>query len=430
MVNELNGNSSIKQLTFLRNISFVSLIAILFLMPVYIWYVPPFMILWGISWIIENRIPKFKTLMNSRTAFLTFLLFLSFYLWQLVGIFYSPDKSVGWYYLFSRLSLFLFPLVLLIPVEKIVKNGLLLLRLFALSTTFFILSCFGFAFYESISLLNGKLIFLPHLPGEWWMNYFYSSQFSINQHPSYLALYVILSVFIALEAWFDLTLKTTRRIFWLLGASLLVVSVHFLSSRSGITVLILLLPAYLLIKLYRKLKFLIIGIIIIVTLLFVFLTVKTNIRLNDLYHGVRSGAIKKMALKDERIVIWNAALNPVRENLILGVGTGGVDLVMSKEYLKIGAKELLKGRYNIHNQYLEILLENGLIGLILFLAMIGYMIYISISQRNLLYGIFIITMLVFFIFETGLNRLQGVAFFSLFSFLFIHVNNPSGQKDL
>jgi O-antigen ligase len=112
-------------------------------------------------------------------------------------------------------------------------------------------------------------------------------------------------------------------------------------------------------------------------------------------------------------------MNPIKKHLILGVGTGGVDTVMREEYKRIGNEKFLNERYNLHSQYLEVLLENGLIGLLIFMAMISAMVFTAFSQKNLLYGIYILTIMFFFLFETGLNRLPGVSFFSLFSLLLI-----------
>lgn len=412
----------------IRRISFVSAIAVIGLIPTYIWFIPPFMILWGITWILDLReTKKVATWEKYRNPIILFALFMGFYLWQFAGISYSAEKSTGWRFFLSRLSLFLFPLVLTIPGEKIKSSVVKLLRIFAACTTIFILICFGYAFFRSINLINGHFIFDPNPPEAKWFSYFYSYYFSINQHPSYLSVYVMLSVFIALESWFDKLLKTSLRIIWLFSAFLLMLSVYFLSSRTGIILLLALVPVYILIRLRGKSKIITIATLILVSLLAAIVTIKTNTRVNYIYSGIKSGTFKQVAVKDGRITIWEAALNPIKKNLIFGVGTGGVDSVMEKEYLKIGNEEMVKGKYNIHNQFLEILLENGLIGLILFISMIGFMIYITIEHRNLLYGIFILIMLVFFSFETVLNRLQGVSYFSLFSFLLIHVNTTSPE---
>ena len=135
--------------------------------------------------------------------------------------------------------------------------------------------------------------------------------------------------------------------------------------------------------------------------------------------------------EDPRLVIWKSALEIASKNFLLGVGIGDVREELSEEFLRIGEVQMAKDRFNAHNQFLEVLLENGIIGLIIFISIFVCMFYIAFSDKNLLYIIFILMTLMFFMFETVLYRLAGVSFFSLFSFILIHggINNQSGLKN-
>ncbi len=82
---------------------------------------------------------------------------------------------------------------------------------------------------------------------------------------------------------------------------------------------------------------------------------------------------------------------------------------------------MAKERLNAHNQFLEVLLENGVIGLLIFIIIFAVMLYISFLEKNILYGIFTLMIIMFFMFETVLYRLAGVTFFSLFSFILLYV---------
>jgi fructose-specific phosphotransferase system IIC component len=66
----------------------------------------------------------------------------------------------------------------------------------------------------------------------------------------------------------------------------------------------------------------------------------------------------------------------------------------------------------------------GVSGFILFLTILGLMITFAVKDRNILYGAFILMMLVFFSFESILSRFAGNSFFALFSFLLIHYKGP------
>lgn len=350
-----------------------------------------------------------------------FILFIVFYFWQLVGIIYSDNLKTGWNIIFSRLSLFLFPFVLVIPGEKVLKNAKLLLKLFATSTTIFIFYCFLHAFYISVSFQNGHLVYYQHASDGYWKSFSYGSYFSVNQHPSYLAMYVVLSIFIAFESWFDKNIRILERKVWLFTGVFLLISIYFLSSRSGILAVVLLVPVYFYYKLKRKGKRLIIALLILIIIFAVFPIIRSNERVKIVLSEISNGSFKEKTIQNKRIIIWRSAFRIIQNNLILGVGTGDVRTELMKEYQRTGDQDLIKNYYNAHNQFLEVILENGIIGLMFFLAILGYMIIIMIHEKNLLYALFIIMLLIFFMFETILYRLAGVTFFSLFSFLLLYI---------
>jgi O-antigen ligase len=423
----LKGYITDDRFKVMQLISYYSVIIIVALIPTYVWFIPPFMVLWGISWVLSSHVIK-ENLNINRYAVIVFSFFMLFCLWQLIGITYSLDRQTGLRFFFSRLSLLLFPLVLVVPASKIRENINLILRLFVVSTTTYVLLCYIISFYRSISIINGGLMFNPHPSDAPWTSYFYGYYFSYNQHASYFSLYVMVSAFIALESFADRRLKLYQRIYWLIDSLFLISSVYLLSSRTAFLLYILLVPAYLFIRFRDKVKLVVSVFLFLFVLSIGIIATLTNWKTREIIDSTFNGKFKEIVVRDGRFVIWKAALNPIRKNILFGVGTGAVDSVMKEEYLKIGNKELIKGKYNLHNQFLEVLLENGIIGLLLFLAILSSMIYTAISQRNLLYAVFIIEILIFFLFETGLNRLPGVSFFSLFSFLLIYLPHYNNLK--
>lgn len=422
---------SLKSILKKEYLSFIFACACVIIMPLHVQFIPPFMVMWGMSRILELWMNKCFRLKMYGSSFHLFILFMVFYLWQLVGIIYSHNVNIGWNIFFSRLSLFLFPFVLIVPGEKVLKNVKLLLKLFAISTTLFILFCFINAFYKSISFQNGVFIFYPHPPEAKWLSYFYGSYFSIIQHPSYLAMYVILSVFIAFESWFEKDLKSVIRIFWLILSVFLLISIYFLSSRSGIISIVLLIPFYLIFRLIGKAKVKANWqrITVFISVLFISFALFQITRLNDrMKSGINSisdGSYKQAAIRDGRVIIWHSALKIIRENAVFGVGIGDVKDELMKEYQIAGNKDLIEKRYNVHNQFLEIAVESGLIGLLFFLTLMGYMIRTAFKTKNILYSLFLIMIIIFFMFESILYRLAGVTFFALFSFLLIHLDSKS-----
>jgi O-antigen ligase len=162
-----------------------------------------------------------------------------------------------------------------------------------------------------------------------------------------------------------------------------------------------------------------IWVIFIVVLIFSLPLFRKNDRVNILLKGFSKEQKFDLKKQDERIIVWKAAMNVIKKNPIMGVGIGDVRTELVEEYDRIGEYKISRQRLNAHNQFLEVLLENGIVGILIFISLFGYMIFIAINEKRLLYGLFVFMMLVFFMFETVLYRLAGVSFFPLFSFLLL-----------
>jgi O-antigen ligase len=400
-------------------------LAVVIVLPLYVYYLPPFMILWGLAWFLENDFKVNKGMFLGNRTSILFFLFIGFYLWQILGLLLADSLGLGFERLFKRLSFFLFPFVLFYPGEKITKNIILIIRLFAICTFIYLLYCFGNALHHSFIIHDGNWIFNPHPPVYTYENYFYGYLLSHSAHPSYLSMYIVLSILISLESLFDKSLSLLKKCFWSILLLVFLVTIYLLSSRAGMLAAIILLPIYFFSKLYERFSRLLVLVSILVLVIAFIGIARTNSRVNYFFEGTSHKNLKGVFEKDTRHFIWDSALGVIRQNIILGVGTGNASEELKKEFISRG---YVKGYYdnlNAHNQYIEILLENGLIGLILFMAIFGYMIYIAVSERNILYGLFIIMMIVFFFFETILNRLAGVTFFPLFSFLLLQYKSSN-----
>ena len=398
------------------------------ILPLHVKYLPPVMILWTIFWYIENY---YKTADIYKTKALYKYLFLSFmiyYFWQVVGLFYSSDLEMGISNLFGRLSLVIFPLVLLLPGEMIKKRLNFLFKVFAVSTMAYLTFCYGYALYRSIEIDAGVWYFNPH-PKEFWLNYFFGEELLINIHPSYFSLYTLLSLFISLESFFNSGDSKRLKIFWLLGTVFLVMSVYFLSSRAGLIAGLFMIPLYLIIKFQRLKKNRYSWIFVILAMLITIPVILKNQRMDYFFGKLLNTKVEYERKDDPRLTIWKSSLQLIRDNLLLGVGIGDVRTELTNQYLKVGEYKMAQERLNAHNQFLEVSIENGIIGLLIFLSILSLILIISLADKNILLLAFLISALVFFIFETVLYRLAGVTFFSLFSFLLLHINNVGTKTD-
>jgi O-antigen ligase len=409
-------------------LEFYTIFVMMILMPVYYWYLTPLMILWGLIWFLKIR-EKISAVHNEQPLQkLLFFSFIMFFIWQLIGMFYSDDLSDGLRNITLRLPLLLFPLVLISPGEKIKQNIRLLLHIFAAATFLFIIACFVYALIRSVNIGHIKLTFNPHPSDYPWLNYFYGSYFAIFQHPSYLSMFALLSAFIAFEFFFKKQGPTLYMYFWLLAGITLLASVYLLSSRAAILASIIIVPIYLIHKFIqgdlKKIGLIGLGVCIIL----IFAIFITNPRFKSLLKNESGKELIDKTRNEARISLWKSAFTIIRDNFLIGVGTGDIQNELNREYVRSGNDELTKvENLNTHNQFLEIAAENGIIGLVLFLAIFATMVLISIKEKRTLYFVFIAIIFFSFLFETMLNRLAGLSFFSLFSFLLSGFNQD--QKE-
>jgi O-antigen ligase len=416
---------NIKDLIKRGGLTFFSCLLTVIILPVHVDFLPPVMILWLITWIVENH-RGFKKIWSFKDpAVLLFAGFSLYFAWYVSGLLYTEDLSNGILLIFRRLSFMIFPFVLITPGELIKGKVKFLLRVFSLSTLAYILFSFGLAIFRSIYLINGSISFNPHPLEADYNNYFFGTDFALIQHPTYLAMYVILSVCISFEAFFDKKLQSFLRIGWLLSGFVLLISLYFLSSRTGIISAFIIIPFYLIIHFKRFKKWWISGLIALAAASMLVIFFLNNERIKYYFPDNSVSSVMEKFMLDNRVPIWKSSINVIKHNLVLGVGAGDASYELQKEYLSAGYSEMYYNNLNAHDQYLEILLGTGLIGLLIFACIISYMVYIAIKRRNLFLGLFLFIVLIFFLFESILNRIAGVTFFALFSFLLIHIDEKS-----
>jgi len=80
-----------------------------------------------------------------------------------------------------------------------------------------------------------------------------------------------------------------------------------------------------------------------------------------------------------------------------------------------------KQRLNVHNQFLETFVGQGILGDIILLLLLIYPFIQSLKKQNYLFALFLLLIGINFLFESMLNRQAGVLFFAFFYSYFIFV---------
>jgi O-antigen ligase len=381
------------------------LLAFAFLMPFGSKPVALLIGLLAVSWLLKGNLKQgFKNMAHP----IVMCLFISYYVYYFIGLSYSVNMHFGWKDMETKLSMLIFPLILMsTPLEQIWLRRTLLA--FIAGCTLTLLVCFSYGLYRYTA--TGQIEFLTY------------NLFSLFLHPGYFSMYVCLAVCLVFFLIRD-SAKNDRKLKILLSILLpfLLISLVFLASKTGIVVAILFFFG-LVFYAFRHKKLLGFGLLIIVSCMALFGIVKIPFLANrfepmkeSLLKPVESGNREGTAV---RIMIWKAALELIKEAPLFGVGTGDIKDEMMKKYAQKNMQSALFFELNVHNQFLQTAVALGLSGLVIMLASMLIPLSLSIQEGNYFYVAFIGIVIVNFLTESALETQAGVVFFAFFnSFLY------------
>jgi hypothetical protein len=114
----------------------------------------------------------------------------------------------------------------------------------------------------------------------------------------------------------------------------------------------------------------------------------------------------------ERSSLWEAA---IRANFspLFGVGTGDYNLVLNKYYMTHGLEKFALESLNSHNQFIQIYLSNGLLGVVAMIILIARPLITAVGTQQSLVKLLFFPFIIYGMNEVFLGRYQGVVFFAL-----------------
>lgn len=121
----------------------------------------------------------------------------------------------------------------------------------------------------------------------------------------------------------------------------------------------------------------------------------------------------------QRFEFWKAATSIIKENLLIGVGTGDVNDAFQAKYRSMNTSLDEKYWYRSHNQFLTIGVAFGILGMVVFLLSLVYPFIITRFGVGYLYTIFFLIMFTSMITEDTLETQAGVSFFAFFNTLLL-----------
>lgn len=406
---------------YFQRINYYSCILLAFWLPLYKKLLPYAIAIFIITWLLEGDIiDKFKK-NDSKYNRIVLTTAMLFFLVHFIGLFYSKNINAGLFDIQVKLSMLILPITFLTINDIIIKKRKVILFSFVIGNIIASLYCLGVAFYNSIDIIPSGISFNPNAGSyDNFFFYFYLSKF---HHPSYASLYLAFSIIIAIN--FILDKKTGRwiRILLILCIGLNLTMIYLLSSKAGIIsgIITLIGVSYIVVRKINKILILgSLGIIILISGYFFI----NNPRVQILVNSLDKSDPRPIAISSSiRLEVWQIAISLIQDNLICGVGTGDVHKELNKAYKVKGFHSALEQNLNVHNQFLETFVTVGIVGFVTLLSLFIIPIRKAFSGRDNIFLFLLLLTGTNFLFESVLNTIAGVTFFSFFYYLLVYQRN-------
>jgi O-antigen ligase len=119
----------------------------------------------------------------------------------------------------------------------------------------------------------------------------------------------------------------------------------------------------------------------------------------------------------QRLEFWKASKYIIKEHWLFGVGLGNSKNAFTETYKKINSKLLPENQLESHNQFLNVWISYGVIGLILFILWLFYIMN-DILTKSWLYMTVFFVLIFSFLVEDTLTTLVGMTLFAFFTGVF------------
>ncbi|HBF19973.1 MAG: hypothetical protein CMI36_10765 [Owenweeksia sp.] len=379
------------------------------------------MMLFGLFWLLSARFnEKFEALARNKMAGLFFL----YYLWIVVGAFYTPLADEAEKDVVLKLPFVVWPLVLgsLIIFRK--KARRTILQTFIASSVLSILICFVMALASFLDTGDAQEFYFTHLV-----------DYAVLP-PHYLGMYMSFS-------YGCLLYGVLRRKFYfgrsvdLLLMIILAIGIVFISARIQYVVFTVVNCWVFFAFLYQRsgvwkaMGGLIAVVVVFMSMAWIF--PGSRHRIQDTYNELLSfEKTVNQKQTNHRKFLWYDGWEVVKEHWLLGTGTGAANEALQRK-LQDNDQKFWNGynvyylrdrNYNYHNVYLEHWATHGIIGLLIFLAL---MLIPFFGKRSPEGRIFLLVCGISFITESMLERQAGVLFFSFFYSVFFIM--PTGEEE-
>lgn len=337
------------------------------------------------------------------------------YLLLAAGLLWSSNLKMGGKIMEEKLTLVLLPLVfLLVPMEK--ESKLLVKLAFVLGCVF---SCLSMEVIASSNFM---------VTGDQSI-YFYTSFSSPFGHPTYISMYINLSLLFLLEFYMYQNFIKLKGVYFIAINVVFILCLIQLSARTSQATTLL--TYALALFSYRKTAKITFSkkIHLVSIILFTFFTFMAS---QKLYTRITSDVKPKEGFTStsSRFEVWKEATLLLKDHWLMGAGTGDIKDVLMAGYEKNNFQYGLRHKLNPHNEFLQIWISVGVIGFLIYLLALLFPIWKFVFSPEFGLSLFPIIVFLNSLTESVLENQYGILFFSFFYVLFYQVSSTNSDKGI
>ncbi len=380
-------------------------------------------------WLLEGNFKqRFKLVLNEKKRKFLFSLSTLYFLY-LIGLIFTKNFSYAGFDLQVKLTLFIFPLVFSTLDYKFYNNDKI--------SDYFIAFINGLLINIVFCLVYAAYFFIFK---DHDINRFLYARLSgtMGFHPTYLAMYLNFAIMTILSMLINesYNVKTKKRKYLIAFVILFSISIILLSSKAGIISMLLtyiIFIVYIIVtqKRYKLGITLLLAIIISCAGLF---TLVPSV-FNRLKVAAEVVSKDKTEIKEvgestsDRLLIWRASNEIIKDNFYTGVGTGDVKDVLLEKYKERNLWYSYEHKLNTHNQFLQTFIALGVLGFLALLASLFVPLMYAIKRKNMIHVFFILIVFFNILVESMFENQAGVVFYAFFSSFLLMVSYKKTIND-
>lgn len=330
-----------------------------------------------------------------------------FFLWMLIGMLFSSYKKEAFRLIEISIPFLTFSIAYIFASKSLKQKAPVYIK------KGFIVGVSSSILYLGVMLL----IRFYNADNESLLNIFshtytyYNFTFPINTHPTYYTVWILCANYFVFQSK---TLRTPIKVGLLL---LFCFGIIFSMSRVGVLLYgIQIFVSFFFLSKTAKIIYALCTLLVIFTGIYLYkyhlrnmyLLQRLSIELAwDTNPENTESEINNRVADDSRTARWLAIWETIKKKPISGYGVGSERTILDKTYSTNDLNISLERKYNTHNQYLFYMLEQGIIGLFLFLSYFFINLVLAIKRKDFFVFSFIVGIMIVFMFENYLYRSMG-----------------------